>query len=289
MKQTPKWNDEIHSDDVTFTHTEIMAKFIATIDPDGYPHLTFITSTKAISPKIVKWGAFTYGNSKRNVKKNPKQGILCMSAAMPFQFLQIKADFDYLSMDGSDAADFNQMSMFRYNTYMRIDRIFFNTVYRARRIRDISLLGIVGGILANLNPFRNRGKTGVPENRLESVGNRLFQGMVFPKFISYIDSDGYPIIIPCFQARSVERKRIVFPLSQFKQDLLQIPEGAKVSVFAMDFETVNQMVQGKYLGIDHKLGIIDIERVYNSMPPKIGELYPNKAKKQKISEFPQLI
>jgi len=79
----------------------------------------------------------------------------------------------------------------------------------------------------------------------------------------------------------------VFNLAQFKADLLQIPEGAKVSVFAMDMETVSQMVKGTFLGIKNKRGIIDIEFVYNSMPPLAGELYPNKftRKKVKASEF----
>lgn len=284
-----KWYNCLDDAEIPFTHTEIMAKFVSSIDPQGYPHLTFITSNKAVDPTIIKWGSFTQGMSKANVVRNPKQGILYMTAEMPFRFLQVKVKLDYISKEGDDAEDFNQMSLFRYNTYMRISRVFFNKIHEARRIRDISLMGIVRGILANLNPFRYKGKTGQVENRLERVGLRLFNGMVFPKFISYIDADGYPIIIPCFQARTVENKRIIFPLTQFKQDLLQIPEGAKVSLFAMDFETVTQMVKGTFLGIQSNKGIVDIEVVYNSMPPTIGQLYPNKAIKPKITEFPEQI
>ena len=279
-----KWNLKLNDDAVKFTKPEIMAKFVSTIDKEGYPHLSFITSNIAISPEVVKWGEFTRGMSKGNVVKNPKQGMLYMTVAMPFKFLQIKADLDYVSMEGDDAVEFNTMNLFRYNTYMRVYRIFFNKIHAARHIRGIGLFGIVKGILQNL--FKIGGKTGKVENRLQELGNRLFKGMIFPKFISYIDpSDGYPVIVPLFQARAVENKRIVFNLAQFKEDLLQIPVGAKVSVFAMDFETVTQMVKGKFLGIHKKRGIVDIDVVYNSMPPLIGEMYPNLSVREKVTEF----
>ncbi|WP_457559092.1 hypothetical protein [Candidatus Harpocratesius sp.] len=292
MKETNdelQWFPQLDDKDIKFTHTEIMAKFVASIDTNGYPHLSFITSNKAISPNIVKWGEFTKGMSKTNVLTNPKQGFLYMTAEMPFRFLQIKADLDYISNEGEDAVDFNQMSLFRYNTYMRIYKVYFNKVKSARKCRKISLWGIIKGILSNLNPFRYRGKTGTTEMRVGAVGKRLFSGLIFPKFISYIDNDGYPVIIPCFQARIVENKRIIIPFSQFSNDLHQIPAGAKVSMFAMDFETVTQMIKGTYLGVQKKMGIVDIEVVYNSMPPKVGEIYPNKAKMGKITEFPEIL
>jgi len=279
-----KWNPTLSPEAVEFTKPEIMAKVLSTIDSEGYPHLTMITSNIAISPSYVKWGEFTHGKSKGNVVKNHKQGMIYMTAAMPFRFLQVKADLDYISMEGDD--DFNTMTLFRYNTYLRVYRVFFNKIHAAGPIRDLSLLGIVKGILVNL--FRIGGKTGKVEHRLEKLGKRLFTGPVFPKFLSYLDpADGYPVIIPLFQARAVENKLIVFNLVQFKEDLLQIPEGAKVSVFAMDMETVSQMVKGTFLGFQSKRGIIDIEYVYNSMPPLAGELYPNKftREKVKVSEF----
>ncbi|MHA1777740.1 MAG: hypothetical protein DRO88_07200 [Promethearchaeia archaeon] len=292
MKSTTNkfhWLPELDESAVKFSHIEIMAKFVATIDPQGYPHITMITSNKATSPSVLKWGEFTTGQSKSNVVKNPKQGFLYMTAEMPFQFLQVKGELESISTDGEDAADFNQISLFRYNTYMRIYRTFFNRIIQARKIRNISLFGIVRGILANLNPFQFKAKTGDYEERLEPVGIRLFSGPIFPKFISYIDTDGYPVIIPCFQARTVEGKRIRIPLTQFKDDLLQIPKDSKVAMFAMDFEMVTQLIKGRFLGIQRKTGIVDIERVYNSMPPKMGEIYPNKVKVEKVEEFPAIL
>jgi hypothetical protein len=221
--------------------------------------------------------------SKEQVKKNPKQGVLYMTAAMPFKFMQAKILFDHISREGDDAVDFNMMQLFRYNTYMRIYTTYFNKVIAVRPIRDISLLGITKGIIWNI--FNHPGKTGSFEPRFSPLGIKLFTGLIYPKFLSYIDTDGYPIIIPVFQARAVEGKRVIIPYTQYKADLQAIPEGAKVSVFGMDLETVSQMGKGRVVSIQKNHLEIDIESVYNSMPPKVGSLYPVKQSLPKVSEF----
>ncbi len=283
MIQTNEWQSTLSSDAIAFTQPEIMAKFIATIDSKDYPHLTMITSNWAIDSGTVKWGEFTYGESKKNVISNPKQGFLFMNVKMPFQFLQVKGELDHISTNGEDAADFNRMQLFRYNTYMRIYKTYFNKVVKARELRNIRLTGIVAGILANI--FGWKGKTNEIGNRISKLGQKLFRGLIFPKFLSYIDSDGYPIIIPVFQARAVEQKRIIIPFSQFSADLKTIPVQSKVSLFAMDFETMSQMIKGVYTHVEKGRMVIDVNYVYNSMPPQMGEIYPNRPKMQKVTQF----
>lgn len=288
-KKENLWTEKLSQEAVEFTYPEIMAKLIATIDPNGDPHITMIASNKAVNPTTVKWGEFTQGTSKKNVLENPKQGILFMTAEMPFKFLQIKVDFDYCSTEAEDAADFNQTDLFRYNVYMRVYKTYFNKVKAASEVRDISLFGIVKGIIRNLFGKRKH-KTGKIDNRLPRFGAKLYNGLVFPKFIAYLDpKDGYPIIIPCFQARAIENKRIIFSLSQFKDDLVKIPENSKVAVFVMDFETETMLVKGTYLGINNSRGVIDIEQVYNSMPPQPGMIYPKLETKEKVTSFPKEI
>ena len=167
-KNELNWLSELTEDSIEFTYPEIMAKLIATIDDNGDPHITMIASNKAVNKKEVKWGKFTQGTSKKNVFKDPKQGIIFMTAEMPFKFLQIKADFDHCTTEAKYAEDFNTTDLFRYNVYMRIDRIFFNKVKAARPIRDISLLGIMKGMIANLGGKRKY-KTGEIEKRLPDI------------------------------------------------------------------------------------------------------------------------
>jgi hypothetical protein len=282
-KNQMEWKSELSSEEIEFTKPEVMAKFVSTIDEDGYPHITFITSNVAISAKRIKWGEFTRGRSKGHVVKRPQQGIIYMNVAPPFKFLQAKVKMDSWSLEGSDAEDFNKMMLFRYNTYMRVYRVFFNDLIAARPLRPIPLMGIVKGVIQN--KLKSFGKTGTPDPRLEKIGNQLFNGGLNPKFLSYIDTDGYPVILPVFQARAVEGKTIAVPYTQFKEDLMAIPDGAKVSVFAMNFESINQMVKGTVKNKESWGMMIDIEKIYNSMPPKAGYLYPKKEIKEKVVVF----
>ena len=286
-KNNTKWLPKLEKESVEFTFPEIMAKLVSTIDPKGNPHITMIASNKAVDEKIVKWGQFTDGTSKENVIRNPKQGIIFMTAEMPFKFLQIKADYDYCSTEAEDAVDFNQTDLMRYNVYMRVYKTYFNKVKATSSVRDIKLVGIVKGIIANLFGKRKY-KTGKREERLPEFGMKLFNGPIFPKFIAYIDpTDNYPIIIPCFQARAIENKTITFTFSQFKEDLNNIPVGAKVAVFVMDFELETLLAKGTYSGKQGSRGVINIEQVYNSMPPQAGYIYPEIEYRKKVTEFPK--
>jgi len=78
---------------------------------------------------------------------------------------------------------------------------------------------------------------------------------------------------------------VIIPYSQYKEDLQAIPNGTKVSVFGMDLETVSQMAKGRVMSVQKSYMVIDIDSVYNSMPPKMGNLYPIKQTSPKITEF----
>ena len=164
-----------------------------------------------------------------------------------------------------------------------------NTVKAARPLRELPLGGVIKGIFANF--WGKSGmKTGSVDNRLPEHGNTLFNAPTFPKFLSYIDpADGYPVIFPLFQARAVESKRIVFPLTQFETDIKEIPEHAKLAVFALNLEVMSLLVKGTFLGLKKARGMtfgsIDIEQGYNTMPPVPGQIYPELAVRKKVEQF----
>ncbi len=47
---------------------------LATVNPQGQPHLSLITTLKAASDRQVVWGQFTEGLSKEYVRQNPRTG-----------------------------------------------------------------------------------------------------------------------------------------------------------------------------------------------------------------------
>ncbi len=283
-----KWSSE-NSEIVEFTKPDIMLKLVSTIDPKGRPHLTIITSNRAINKSQIVWGEFTIGTSKANVQSNPKQGIFYMTAEMPFKCIQVKVDFSHTKMEGEDIESFNRSNLMRYMTYMNIYKVYYSNIKSVSPIRRLPLGGIVNGLLKNAIG-KNGAKTGLNEKRLNAVGYKLFKGPVNPKFIAYLDpSDGYPLIVPCIQLQAVDHNRLAFPLTVFKSDLEAIPQNCKVAVLGMNMDLANQVVKGTYLGIQKfrgiKFGIVDIEEIYNSSPPIPGVIYPTIQTRPKISEF----
>jgi len=288
-KNKNKWYSEISEDGIEFTQPDIMLKLVSTIDDRGWPHVTLISSNRAISKDKIVWGAFTEGSSKKYVIKRPKQGIFYMTAAMPFKFLQAKVDFSHTTKEGDDLEHFNQTQLMRYFTYVRTHTAYYNNIVAATPIRNLPLFGIVKGIIKDIIG-KGGAKTKLNEKRLNVIGHKLFAAPIAVRVISYIDpSDGYPTMVPVIQLQAADHNRLVFPPSVLKEDLYQIPVDSKVAVFGMNFDFYNQVVKGTFTGFKKfrgiKFGVIEIEEIYNSTPPVTGVIYPKVKNIPKIAEF----
>jgi len=285
------WSEKVSKKQIEFTQPEIMLKLISTIDERGWPHITLISSNRIINNQELVWGAFSEGNSKENVKKNPKQGILYMTTDIPFEFMQVKANFTRTEKEGEELEYFNRTELMRYFTYVRVHTAYFNEIISARPVRKMGLMGIVSGIAKDIIG-KGGLKTDMDEERLGPIGYDLYTAPIAVRAIAYIDpDDGYPVIIPCIPLQAADHNRLVFPLSSNKNDLLQIPPNSKVAVHCMNFDFANQVVKGTYMGIKKsrliKFGVIEIEEIYNSCPPVHGVIYPEERRyeRPKVTEF----
>ncbi|MFX0091199.1 MAG: hypothetical protein ACFFBD_05495 [Candidatus Hodarchaeota archaeon] len=290
-KEMPVWNSEFSQEAIELTQPEIGLKLIATVDPRGWPHITMISFNRAKTPTQVVWGQFTEGTSKKNVLENPKQGIFYMNAAMPFKFVQVKADFDYTKEGGEDCEQFSRGALFRYMTYANVHRCYYNKVIGVTKVRDLPVSGIIKGFLTDLIAAGGT-KSQKPKTKLPEYGCEIFNQMTSAKVISFIDNDGYPLIIPCFGLRAPDHSKLVFPLSQFGQELAQVPKEANVAAFVVvseNLELTNIHVNGTFTGFrksrGFRFGIIEIDEVYNSMPPLHGIIYPEIQSRPKVTDF----
>ena len=291
-KKSKIWNKKFTKDGRELSDLEVGLKLLATIDPRGWPHITMISFNRAKTPEQVVWGEFTIGTSKRNVLQNPKQGAFYMNAVMPFKFLQSKITFDHRVKGGEDCEYFSRGQMLRYNTYMNVEKAYYNSVKSATPVMDLNILPIAKGLILNLFAKRKANNPNA-EEKLPLLGYDLYNNPFNPKYISFIDpEDGYPLIIPCFQLRAPDRSKLIFPYSQFKEDLEKLKEGAHVSTFAViadEIELINLVIQGTFSGSKKfggvKCGIIEIDEVYNSMPPLAGVIYPKLKTRPKVTNF----
>src|SRR5512140_3517187 len=65
--------------DITRTAPALKVGILATVTPEGLPHMTLISTLMACSPTQVVWGQFMEGQSKENVRANPRTGFLIMT------------------------------------------------------------------------------------------------------------------------------------------------------------------------------------------------------------------
>jgi len=286
-----EWKKEISQAGIDLSLVEIGLRMVATIDPRGWPHLTLLSFSRAKSPTEVVWGQFTEGLSKKYVRMNPKQGLFFMNGEMPFSFFQVKVNLDHIKQGGEDCEFFSRQPMLRYMTYTNVHTCYYNKVLAATEVRALPLGGIVKGMLGNLWA-KTATKTKGGEQKIEDIGSQIFNGLTTAKLICYIDSDGYPVVYPCFQMRSPDRNKIVFNLMQFGDELKQIPIGSHVSLFGAipaNMELLDQMINGtltgfkKYRGVT--FGIIEIDEVYKCMPPLTGVIYPEIQVREKVTDF----
>ena len=107
---------------------------------------------------------------------------------------------------------------------------------------------------------------------------QLLDKMSNLKFLAYLGPDGYPEIIPLIQAQSLDSEHVIFAASVYRDELQAIPVGATVAVFGMTLDMEDVLLRGAFQGIRRggglRCGIVRVNWVYNSMPPKPQQIYP---------------
>jgi hypothetical protein len=272
-------------DDMRAFEPELKIGLLATINSEGLPHLTLLSSLKASGPNQVVFGQFTEGLSKENIRQNPRTAWLIMS--LDKHLWRGRSTFTHTAAAGQDYDFYNNTPMFRYNAYFGIHTVYYMDLvdYFGRQplpMGDIiaaSLQTILAKALhirrpshAVLNPWTRQ--------LMAKLGNL--------KFIAYVRPDGYPEIIPVLQLQPLDRQRMVFADSPYSADLSAIPSGVSVAVFCLSLDMEDVLVRGQYKGI-HRIagipcGLVDVNWVYNSMPPRPLQIYP-ELPLQAVEEF----
>jgi hypothetical protein len=247
----------------------------ATINPEGLPHITLITSIQAVAQDKMTLGEFCKGESKMYIQKNPKIGFLIMTLSK--ELSRGKALWTNLKKEGPEYEMYNNQPMFRYNTYFGINTVHYLDLVETTNLEGLPMSKIIKGAL--LTGFAKGGsRSGVKEKILTHFAETLFNKLDSLKFISYIGKDGFPVIFPVIQSQASDSRTIVFAPSAFQEDIASIPDGSDVAVFCLSLTMEDVLIRGTYhaprriRGV--KLAAVDIKWVYNSMPPNHRQIYP---------------
>lgn len=265
----------------TFSPEEIKAfepamkiGLLATISPEGYPHLTLLSSLKASSDKTLTWGQFTEGMSFSNVRENPKIGWLVMT--LDKDLWRGKGTFTHTQQSGEDFDWYNNVPMFRYNAYFGIHTVYYMDLVEQTGKQPLPMtlviLAAIKTMIAKL--FFRKKKETVLNNWTQNLFNKLDN----LKFLSYVTDDGYPVIIPVIQAQAAGSQHLIYGLGAFTSELRKVPKDAPMALFGMSLDMTDVLTRGTYKGIKwigpHRCGVLEVDWVYSPMPPVPQQIYP---------------
>ncbi len=261
--------------DIQSTQPAMKVGLLASVSPAGLPHVTLISSLMACGPQQLCFGQFTEGMSKKHILSNPKVGFLIMG--LDKNLWRGKATFTHSMKSGAEYEYYNNVPMFRYNAYFGIHTVYyFDLVTHAGKTplpMNRIILAAVQTMLA-----RTLGRK-LQKRPVMNSWTRLFLNKIDNlKFLCFIGADGYPVVIPAIQAQSLDAEHVLFSTSVYPNELQAIPVGVPLAVFGMALTMEDVLLRGNYLGYRRmagiKTGLVEVDWVYNPMPPVAGQVYP---------------
>ncbi len=257
---------------------------LATVSPQGSPHITLLSSLMAAAPGQMVWGQFTEGMVYDYVRSNPKTGFLIMN--LDKEIWRGKASYTHALRSGKDYDFYNNTPMFRYNAYFGVHTVHYLDLVAYSARQSLPMSSIVLASIATLLAAKLTGKKA--QAVLNSWTRSLMDKIGNLKFLAYLDADGFPCIIPIIQAMSADSETIIFSSSVYREDLEAVPQGAEVAIFGMSLDMTDVLMRGRFEGIQQRAGVrcgsVRVQWVYNSMPPNPGVIYP-KVKVAPVREF----
>ncbi|MHA1380443.1 MAG: hypothetical protein ACTSRG_18925 [Candidatus Helarchaeota archaeon] len=265
--------DKLEDKDIPEFLPDMMIKILATIDENNKPNLVFINTFEAKNNETLMFAEFIYGKSKRYLERNPKCAVNFLT--LEYKNWLVKGDFNHWEYNGKDYEYYNNdKPLFRNNAYTGITRVGYVDIKKV--ISPRTSIKLDRKKLKILKNFIKEGKANNTKPEIvPNMVDKIFKGKSNLKFISYIDDDGYPFIIPTLELMTVKNNCLVFTPTILKDEFLKIKPGTFMASYAMSLEIIMYQVKGTFQGVQEyegiPVGILDIEEVYCSMPPKAGD------------------
>jgi hypothetical protein len=172
---------------------------------------------------------------------------------------------------------YNRQPMFRYNSYFGIHTVHYLDLVELSGKQSLSTTGIAVGSLVTVLA-RRLAADRQPEPILRRWAEDHVNKLGTLKFLSYVAGDGYPAVVPVVPCQAAGSRRLVFAPTVHRAELAAIPTNATVAVFALNLQMESVLIRGRFSGYRRyaglRAGAIEIDWVYNSMPPMQGTIYP---------------
>ncbi len=249
---------------------------ITTINPEGLPHITLITSLTANGPHQLTLGEFSRGKSKEHLASRPETAFLVMT--MDRRMWRGRAAWTHCRQEGPEYERYNNLPMFRYNAYFGINTVHYLDLAEVTGPAKLPLGRIVAASLLN-RALAGRRAEKQPAPALKPYAEKkIFNNLGALKFLGWITPAGRPALVPVLPARAADSGRLVLTSFPYGRELAAIPDGTVVAVFGLTLVMESVLVRGRLHREKTGPGltglVVDIDWVYNSMPPCHGPIYP---------------
>jgi hypothetical protein len=266
---------QFSAEDIQSLSASMKIGILGTVTPEGLPHLTMISTLKASSPVQMAFGQFMEGHSKDYLRQNPRAGWLIMS--LDKQVWRGKADFTHTAKQGAEYDFYNNTPLFRYNAYFGVHTVYYLDLVQQSGKAPLPMQQVV---LASMQTMLARALGG------NHAGNKVLNAWTIGflnklntlKFIGTIGDDGYPVVFPCIQAQASDEEHLRFAASVYTGEIKRIPTGAPLALFGLSLDMEDVLLRGHYEGLKRVAGVrcgsMQVDWVYNPMPPVPGQIYP---------------
>jgi len=273
-------NTTIHAAGMELLGLTNKIALLGTIDEAGGPHLTFLNTIQGLGEKNLTFGQFCTGLSKEHLLQRPDCAFLALGADRTW--LRGSARYTHQALAGPEFDEYNDKPIFRYNSYVGINTVWYLDLLGISDMYKLDALGVVFGGIRSRKIAKAVAKE---ENRALSPFSKTLCGQLGgPKFICYETAGGTLSIFPVVQAKPAGTDRIAIAGMPYGEELALIPDGAKVAFYALNLKMQNVLVKGIFTRV--KKGYqIDITRVYNTMPPISGYIYPREERPAEVTDF----
>ncbi len=178
---------------------------------------------------------------------------------------------------GPELEAYKEKPLQRYNSYFPIHRVHYFDLKETTPATGLPVLKIAGSAMVNRLLGSMAQKT--PKNPiLTPYGKALFNSLLTMKFFSFMGSDGFPCLVPFVPCMTTDSTQIIFPAKALGTHPMGI--NTPITVFCLKTTLESVLVRGKFVGtkrvLGKKMGILDLDWIYNSMPPNAGQIYPEK-------------
>lgn len=278
-------NNGFTEEDISALDVELKIGILGTVNNQGLPHLTMISSLRPYTPTGLVWGQFTEGLSKNYILQNPKSGFLIMS--LDRDIWRGKARFSHTARSGPEFNNYNELPMFRYNAYFGVHTVYYMDLVELHGRTPLSMGKVVMAAIQTIFA-RTLGKRQTQLDVLNPWTRGLINKLDNLKFLGYIGNDGFPVVLPVIQTQTWDNQRVIFSTGAYGDDLEKVPPNTSMAVFGMSFDMEDVLLRGTFTGIQRvagvNCGVVEIDWVYNSMPPNPQQIYP-PIKVKTVREF----